>query len=73
MEGEPHEPEEALRGKVLLFMHASELGKGSPTHHTFLLQRVFSFVDFVFGLNDLTPLELRPLFISQTFQVKKWT
>lgn len=53
MEGEPHEPEEALRGKVLLFVHASELGKDPPTHHTSLLQRVFSFVDFVFGLNGL--------------------
>ncbi|MEJ1274894.1 glycerol-3-phosphate acyltransferase mitochondrial [Cricetulus griseus] len=25
MEGEPHEPEEALRGKVLLFLHTTEL------------------------------------------------
>lgn len=50
MEGEPYEPEEALRGKVLLFLHATELGKD---HHALLLQRVFSFVGFVFGLNRL--------------------
>lgn len=51
MEREPHEPEEAFRGKVLLFMHASELGKDPPAHHAFLLHRVFGFVDL--GLNGL--------------------
>lgn len=33
MEGESHEPEEALRGKVLLLLHATELGKNVPDHH----------------------------------------
>lgn len=71
MEGEPHEPEEALRGKVLLFMHASELGKDPPAHLAFLLHRVFDFVDL--GLNGLHSFRMETPYISQTFQVKKWT
>lgn len=44
MEGESPEPEEALRGKVLLLLHAPELGKDAPAH-----TEGCSFVDFGFG------------------------
>lgn len=43
MEGESPEPEEALRGKVLLLLHAPELGKDAPAH-----TEGCSFVDFGF-------------------------
>lgn len=67
MEGEPHEPEEAVCGKVLLLLHATELGKNSPAHHRGL--QFCGFCSLV--LMDLTPSEPRPPFLSQTFQVKE--